>query len=150
MQTLMDTNGLTNNNFLNACVKIFSKNEIEESILNTVIREIIRLSVISTLSVYQRKIRNFREYCSQIYLYSDICFSPRGIFKANNILRYVKCLQMSQYTMKLMQISRYLWLFYTKMYLRIHYINRIKVYLKVGRPACNGGELETKIRNSWY
>lgn len=39
--------------------------------------------------------------------------------------------------MKLMQISRYLWLFYTKMYLRIHYINRIKVYLKVGRPACN-------------
>lgn len=34
--------------------------------------------------------------------------------------------------------------------LRIHYINRIKVYLKVGRPACNGGELETKIRNSWY
>lgn len=52
--------------------------------------------------------------------------------------------------MKLMQISRCLWLFYTKMYLRIHYINRIKVYLKVGRPACNGGELETKIRNSWY
>lgn len=34
--------------------------------------------------------------------------------------------------------------------LRIHYINRIKVYLKVGRPACNSGELETKIRNSWY
>lgn len=34
--------------------------------------------------------------------------------------------------------------------LHIHYINRIKVYLKVGRPACNGGELEIKIRNSWY
>lgn len=39
----MDTNGLTNNNFLNAILnaswKILSKNEIEESILNTVIRE---------------------------------------------------------------------------------------------------------------
>lgn len=69
-------------------INTLKKRNCRESILDKRNYPIIRN--FHSCGVYWRKIRNFREYCSQIYLYSDICFSLREIFKANNILRYVK------------------------------------------------------------